>query len=74
MSQEQINISHMQCWLFRMAQSKWNKTPAETASLFKQYDVFAFVEECYDILHLSSYGYALTCIEKMLAKKGVLVS
>lgn len=34
MSQEQINISHMQCWLFRMAQSKWNKTPEETASLF----------------------------------------
>ena len=74
MSQEQINISHMQCWMFRMAQSKWNKTPEETASLFKQHDVFAFVEEFYDILHLSSYSHALASIEEMLAKKGVLLS
>lgn len=74
MSQEQINISHMQCWLFRMAQSKWNKTPEETASLFKQYNVFAFIEEFYDTLHLSSYGHALTSIEAMLTQKGVLLS
>lgn len=74
MSQEQINISHMQCWVFRMAQSKWNKTPEETTALFKQHDVFAFVEEFYDTLHLSSYGHALTSIEAMLAQKGVLLS
>lgn len=73
MSQEQINISHMQCWLFRMAQSEWNMTPVETARLFKQYDVFSFISECYDMLHLSSYHYALHEIETMLAQKGVSV-
>lgn len=73
MSQEQINISHMQCWLFRLAQSEWNKTPAEIATLFKQYDVFSFISECYDLLHLSSYHHALHDIEKMLVAKGVTV-
>ena len=74
MSQEQINISHMQCWLFRLAQTRWNKTPEETALLFKQHDVFAFIAEFYDTLHLSSYGHALGDVEAMLRKKGVLVS
>lgn len=74
MSQEQINISHMQCWLFRLAQSRWNMTPEETAVLFKQFDIFSFIEEFYDSLHLSSYSHALGDIEAMLRQKGVVLS
>ena len=74
MNQDQTNISHVQCWLFRMAQSKWNKTPEETTALFRQNDVFSFIEEFYDTLHLSSYSHALTSVEQMLAKKGVQLS
>ena len=74
MTQEQINISHMQCWVFRLAQSKWNITPAETVSLFKQHDIFSFIEDCYDILKTSSYSHALSCIEKILTQKGALLT
>ena len=49
----------------------WNN---DCYSLFKQYNVFAFIEEFYDTLHLSSYGHALTSIEAMLTQKGVLLS
>ena len=73
MTQDQINISHMQCWLFRLAQSKWNQTPEETSELFKQFQIFDFIAECYDILHLSSYTHALNEIEAMLSRKGVAV-
>lgn len=73
MSQEQINISHMQCWLFRLAQSKWKQTPEETTSLFKQFDIFGYIADCYDTLHLSSYQHALNDIEALLAQKGVVV-
>ena len=73
MSQEQINISHMQCWLFRLAQSKWNLTPEQTTSLFKQFDIFGYITDCYDVLHLSSYHHALKDIEALLAQKGVIV-
>lgn len=73
MSQEQINISHMQCWIFRMAQRKWNRTPEETAAIFQAHDIFAFIAEFYDTLHLSSYAYALEDIERMLVQKGVAV-
>lgn len=73
MSQEQINISHMQCWLFRLAQSKWNKSAEETAALFKKHDIFTFIADCYDTLHLSSYQHALTDIEALLIQKGVAI-
>ena len=74
MSQEQINISHMQCWMFRLAQSRWNKTPEETAALFIRHDVLSFIAEFYDTLHLSSYVHVLEEIETMLKQKGVLLA
>lgn len=73
MSPEQINISHMQCWLVRLAQSKWNKSAEEIASLFKQYGILDYISDCYDTLHLSSYQHALAELELLLAKKGVVV-
>lgn len=73
MRQKQINISHMQCWVFRLAQTRWNKTPMETAMLFKQHDVFPFIEEFYDTLHMSSYDHALDVITTMLKQNGVLI-
>lgn len=73
MSQEQINISHMQCWLIRLAQLKWNKTAEEIAALFKQHEILDYIAECYDTLHLSSYHHALTDLELLLAQKGVFV-
>lgn len=73
MNQNQIDIADMQCWIFRMAQSKWNLAPSECVKIFKQYDVFGFIENCYDILHLSSYQCALDDVEEMLRNRGVVV-
>lgn len=73
MSQEQINITDMQCRVFRMAQKKWGISPSECARLFQKYDVLGFISECYDLLHLSSYQCALDDIEEMLHAKGVAV-
>ncbi len=73
MSQEQINISHMQCWLFRLAQRQWNMSPKDTASLFQKYDLFEYISDCYDILHLSSYECVLFDLEDILRRKGVAV-
>lgn len=73
MSQSQVDIADMQCWVFRMAQTKWKVTPDECAQLFKEYGIFDFIEKCYDILHLSSYQCALEDVEEMLRNRGVNV-
>ncbi len=71
MSQHQIDIADMQCWIFRMAQVRWHMAPKECAAIFKQQDILGFISRCYDILHLSSYECALDDIEDMLRDRGV---
>ena len=39
MSKRDIDIADMQCWIFRMAQEKWNIPPEDCADLFKKYDL-----------------------------------
>ncbi len=73
MSQTQIGIADMQCWVFRKAQKKWNMSPAECTDVFKKYDLLGFISECYDLLHVSSYQCALDEIEEILHSKGVAV-
>lgn len=73
MSQEEINVSHMQCWLFRMSQQKWAQSAEDLTKIFREYDVFGYIAECYDLFHLSSYAYALNEIETFLNRKGVTV-
>lgn len=70
---EQRLIHHMETWLFRQAQKRWNKTPEETAEIFKQQNLFEYVADCYDYLHLSSYDSALEYIETILKNRGVQV-
>ena len=73
MTERQKDIADMQCWVFRMAQSKWEMTAKDCAELFKKYDLLGFVSECYDLLHVSSYNNALEDIEDILRANGVNV-
>jgi len=71
---EQRLIHHMETWLFYQAQKRWNRSPEETAEIFKKYGVFEYIAECYDYLHLSSYDLALDRIDTLLKNKGVPVT
>ena len=51
MSERQLDIADMQCWVFRMAQSKWKMSSSNCTELFRKYDILGFIAECYDILH-----------------------
>lgn len=73
MSGYNIDIADMQCWVFRMAQSKWKMSPSDCTELFKKYDILGFIADCYDILHLNSYECALHDVETLLKNRGVTV-
>lgn len=66
MSPEMIDITDMMCRIFRLAEIKWNKTPAEVSVLFQKFNVLEFISDCYGSLHLSSDLYALADIENIL--------
>ena len=63
MSERQLDIADMQCWVFRMAQSKWNMSSSDCAKLFQKYD----------ILHLNGYSCVLHDVETLLKNRGVTV-
>lgn len=73
MSEKQIDVADMQCWIFRMAQKKWKLAPTECIKLFERYGLFDFISDCYDVLHLSSYECALKDLEELLENQGVKV-
>lgn len=74
MEYSMVDITDMQCWIFRMAQKKWNIPPGECAKIFRKYDIFGFIEECYDTLHLNSYQTVLDDVELILAESGVVMA
>ena len=73
MTQEQIDIADMQCWVFRLAQKKWGLAADQCARIFSDNGVFGFISDSYDILHLSSYDCAVEDVERYLKNRGVSV-
>ena len=68
-----IDIADMQCWVFRLVQSKWKTSPTDCAELFKKYNILGFLADRYDILHLNSYECALNDVETLLKNRGVTI-
>ncbi len=40
MHAQNIDIDDMQCWVFRMAQNRWKKSPEECVKIFQENNVF----------------------------------
>ena len=73
MSERQLDIADMQCWVFRMAQTKWKMSSTDCAELFKKYDILGFISDCYDTLHLNGYECVLHDVETLLKNRGAVV-
>lgn len=63
----------MKCYLFRMAQEKWHLTSLEVLKIFQENQLFEYIYDCYDVLHLSSYQLALQDLETILENRGVTI-
>ncbi|WP_165248634.1 DUF3791 domain-containing protein [Adlercreutzia sp. ZJ141] len=72
MSPRQIDVADMQCWLLRMAQVAWRMPAGEVAILFRDQGVFDYIDDLYDLLHVSSYQCALGDVERYLQVRGAL--
>ena len=70
MSPRTSDIAHMQSWLFRMAERRWDMSPVSVAEVFRDYDVYGYISSLYELLHLNGYECALNDIEKYLKGKG----
>lgn len=73
MNNHAVDVADMQCWIFRMAQTKWKMSPEQCSDLFSKYDIFGFIADCYDLLHLNGYENTLHEVETILKIKGVVL-
>ena len=73
MSEHDIDISDIQCFIFHISLTRLKKSPEACRKIFQDNDVFGFIASCYDILHLSSYECVLDDVEEMLKNRGVSV-
>ncbi len=67
------DIQEMKCFAFRIAQKRWELPPVRCAELFEKCGAYAYIQECYDILHLSSYECVVNDLEKMMQNAGVAI-
>lgn len=74
MTEREIDIADMQCWVFRIAQTRWHISPTECAVIFKKYDILGYISECYDLLCTYSYYHVVDDAEAILAGHNVLVN
>ena len=74
MTAHKIDVDDMSCLVFRLSQKRWNISSDECAMLFKKYGLFAYIEECYDILHLSGYESVVSDLEDILKTNGIIIN
>lgn len=57
--------------IFRMFCEKLKVSPVDANKLFEKYGIWKYIEDTYDMLHLSSDEYALKNILEILMVNGV---
>ena len=67
------DVNNMKMWVFRLAQTKWNKSSGQCARFFAKNGIFSIISDCYDYLHLMSYKSVVTEIEEILESRGVKI-
>ncbi|MCM1191914.1 MAG: DUF3791 domain-containing protein [Butyrivibrio sp.] len=71
---EKTEIVFMQARLLRLASEEWHMPIQRINVLFDKYDIFEFIEECYDVFHMEGDYAVFGEVEAVLKNKGVDVS
>lgn len=64
------DLYQIQVRLFRLAQLKWNLTARQCSCLFKKYNIYGYIQTCYDFYHIQGDEANLCDIEKYLSNSG----
>lgn len=60
------DLYQIQVRLFRLAQLKWNISASKCSEIFNKYDIYGYIETCYEIYHVQGDETNLADIEKYL--------
>lgn len=66
-------ILYMQIRLVRLASQYWKKTMETTARLFKEFEIFEYIEKCFEIFHTEGDAAIFEDIQQYLNNKGITI-
>jgi len=66
-------IIYMEVRLLQQFCMKYNISSVKANRIFKECDIWNYIEECYDTLHLSGDEYILNDIDQIISARGVKV-
>lgn len=64
------DLFQIQVRVFRTFQLKWDLDFAECSELFNKYDIYNYIETCYEIFHTQGDDASVADIEKYLQNNG----
>ena len=64
------DLYQIQVRLFRLAQMRWQVSAPKCSELFKKYDVYNYIETCYEIFHTQDDEASFSDIEKYVENLG----
>ena len=64
------DIFMLQVRLYRLAQLRWNISQSECNKLFKKYDIYRYIEDCYEEYHIQGDETNIDDIENYLKNRG----
>lgn len=68
--EQKEDLYQIQVRLFRLFQLKWNLNGSECSAIFKKYDIYGYIETCYEIFHTQGDETSLCDIEEYLKNQG----
>lgn len=71
---EKSQILFMQIRLIRLASEKWNTSVLKVNEIFARYDIFQFIEDCFEEFHTEGDEAVFDEIALLLQNKGVDIS
>ena len=71
--QKKQDLYMLQVRLFRLAQLKWNLSSEKCSELFNKYEIYKYIETCYEFFHIQGDDTNLEDIRLFLTKKGVII-
>lgn len=66
-------ILYMEARVFMEFLKKFNMKAKEANQIFENYGIWKYIEDCYDLLHVSGDEYVLNDIVKILNNKGARI-
>ena len=66
-------ISTLQAEIFDLCMNKWKISNVECSEIFDKYNIWEYIHECYDILHLYGSSENVREIDRIVNAGGELV-